>query len=81
MQRAETSLIPDQNPEGKPVLTELVKISLDEKKIIYVTWPLERKDEVLVALAEAVKLVATHQPPIIIKPKPSILDFVRGIKH
>ena len=81
MQKAETSLLDAQKEAQKPKVTELLKIAVDEEKKIYVNWPADKKELCLVALAEAIKLVATYQMPQIIRPKPSFLDFVRGIKH
>lgn len=81
MQKAETSLIPDQNPEGKPKLIDLVKISIDESKKIYVNWPLDKKELSLLSLAEAIKLVASYQDNKIVKPAPRFTDFIRGIKR
>ena len=81
MQKAETSTLDAQKEIQKPKVTELLKIAVDEEKKIYVNWPVDKKELCLVALAEAIKLVATYQTPQIIKSKPSFLDFVRGIKH
>ena len=81
MQKAETNLLDAKEVTKKPVLTKLIDISVDEEKKIYVNWPPDKKELSIVALAEAIKLVATYQLPQIIKPKPSFLDFVRGIKR
>ena len=81
MQKAETSLIPDQNPKDKPVLSKLMDIAIDEKNMVYINWPTDKKDICITALCESLKLVCTYQPPVIIKPKPSMMDFVKGIKR
>ncbi len=81
MQKAETSTINAEVEAKKPVLTDLVKISTDEEKRIYVNWPVDKKDLCITALAEAIKLVASYLPPVIEKPKPNIIDFIKGIKR
>ena len=81
MQKAETSTLDAQKETQKPKVTELLKIAVDEEKKIYVNWPVDKKELCLVALAEAIKLVATYQMAQIIKPKPNFMDFVRGIKR
>ena len=96
MQKAETSLIPDQNPVEKPKITKIIDIpigdaridiAVDDKGLVYVNWPIDKKDACLEALTlymnavcQSLKLVSTYQKPIIEKAKPSIMDFVRGIK-
>ena len=81
MQKAETSLIPDQNPLEKPKIAKLLDIAVDEKQMVYVNWPVDKKELCITALCEALKLVATYQPKIIEAPKPSIMDFIRCIKR
>lgn len=81
MQKAETSTVDAQKEAKKPKIVDLMKISVDEEMKIYVNWPMDKKELCLVALAEAVKLVATYQPPQIIRPKPRFMDFVRGLKR
>ncbi len=81
MQKAETSTINAEVEAKKPILTDLVKISVDEEKRIYVNWPMDKKDLCITALAEAIKLVASYVPPVIEKPKPNIIDFIKGVKH
>ena len=79
MQKTETGILPQQE-EKKPELTQLANVAVDKDNKIYINWPVDKKELVLVALGEAVKLVATYQANTIVKPKPNIMDFVRGIK-
>ena len=81
MQKAETSIIDAKPVVDKPVLTKLIDISIDAKNMVYVNWPIEKKEICLIALCEALKLVSTHKAvePIIHKPK--FMDFIRGEKH
>ena len=81
MQKAETSTLDAQAVVEKPKLAKLLEISVDDKNMVYVNWPVDKKELCLVALCEALKLVSTHQPKIIEAPKPSIIDFVRGVKR
>jgi len=81
MQKAETSVIDAETAATKPQLQKLLEISVDKDNKIYVNWPVDKKELCIVGLAEAVKLVATYQAPQIIKPKPSIMDFVKGVKR
>jgi hypothetical protein len=81
MQKPETGLLDTQAVAKKPVITKLLEISIDEEKKIYVNWPADKKEFCIVAMAEAIKLVETYQQPVIIKPKPSLMDFVRGVKR
>ncbi len=78
MQKAETATL--KEPEKKLELTKLAEVSVDKDNKIYVNWPSDKKDIVLVGLAEAIKLVATYKPSGIVAPKPSFMDFVRGTK-
>jgi len=80
MQKAETSVIDAEAATKKPQLQKLLEISVDKDNKIYVNWPVDKKELCIVGLAEAVKLVATFQPPQIIKPKPSVMDFIKGRK-
>lgn len=80
MQKAGTSTLDAQAVVEKPKLTKLIEISIDEKQMVYVNWPTDKKEVCLVALCEALKLVSTYKPVEIIKPKPNIMDFVRGVK-
>lgn len=81
MQKAETSTLDAQAKINTANITKLVDIAIDDKNMVYVNWPVDKKDICLTALCEALKLVATYQPKIIEPPKPSIMDFVRGIKR
>jgi len=86
MQKVETSTldVPAIAEEKKAVetknITKLIDIAIDDKGMVYVNWPVDKKETSLIALCEALKLISTYQPKIIIPPKPSILDFVRGRK-
>ena len=80
MQKAETSTLDAQKVVEKPKVAKLIEISVDDKNMVYVNWPTDKKELCLTACCEALKLISTYQPPIIIQPKPSIMDFVRGIK-
>ena len=81
MQKAETSTLDAQKVVEKPKIAKLIEISVDENQMVYVNWPTDKKELCLVACCEALKLISTHKPVEIIQPKPSILDFVRGIKR
>ncbi len=81
MQKAETSTLNAEEVAKKPTVTKLIEISVDEEKKIYVNWPADKKQLCIVALAEAIKLVETYEQPVIFKPKPNLMDFVRGIKR
>jgi hypothetical protein len=81
MQRAETSTLDAQAVVEKPKIAKLIEISVDEKQMVYVNWPVDKKELCVVALCEALKLVCNYQKAIIEVHKPSIMDFVRGIKH
>lgn len=80
MQKADTSTIDAKEVVAKPIISKLIEISVDDKQMVYVNWPTDKKDLCLVALCEALKLVSTYKPSEIIRPKPSIIDFIRGIK-
>ena len=80
MQKAETSTI-DAKEAAKPKPVKLIEIAVDDTKMVYVNWEIDKKDLCITALCEALKLVCTYQKPIIIQPKPNLLDFVRGIKR
>ena len=80
MQKAETGLLVT-DPNQRPKVATLLTISLDEKNMVYVNWPIEKKELCLNALCEAMKLVALYQPKIIEPPKPRMMDFIRGIKR
>ena len=67
-------------PEEKPKIAQLLTIAVDEHQKIYVNWPVDKKELCITALAEAIKLVACYENKII-RPKPSFMDFVRGIKR
>jgi hypothetical protein len=81
MQKAETSTIDAEIVTNKPVLTKLIDISIDEKNMVYVNWPIDKKEMCLIALCEALKLVSTHKVPEPIIHKPNVMDFIKGIKH
>ena len=84
MQKAETNALDAEAKKteaAKPQPVKLVEIAVDEKNMVYVNWPMDKKDLCITALCEAIKLVANHQKPLIIKPQPKIMDFVRGIKR
>ena len=81
MQQAETSVLKAEEVAKKPQVTKLIEISVDDQKRVYVNWPADKKELCIVALAEAIKLVETYEQPVIVKPKPKLMDFVRGIKR
>jgi hypothetical protein len=81
MQKTETSTIDAQVVAEKPKLTKLIDISVDEKNMIYVNWPIDKKELCLTALCESLKLVSTHKVPEPVIHKPNIMDFVRGVKR
>ena len=79
MQKAETGLLDTKKETEKPILTRLVDISVDEKKMIYVNWNIDKKEQTLVALAEAVKLVATYKKPLVEEVKrPTFIEGTRN---
>ena len=83
MQKAETNALDAQakkTEDAKPQPVKLVEIAIDDKNMVYVNWPMDKKELCITALCEALKLVANHQKPLIIQPKPSIIDFIRGVK-
>jgi len=81
MQKGETGILDAQAIEEKPKPSKLIEILVDEKKMIYVNWPTDKKELCITALCESLKLVCTYQPPVIVKPKPNFMDFVRGVKR
>jgi hypothetical protein len=81
MQKAETSTIDAQKEAEKPKIAKLLEIAVDEKNMVYVNWPVDKKELCLTALCEALKLVSTYQPKIVEAPKPRVMDFIRGIKR
>lgn len=81
MQKAETSTIDAKAVVEKPNLTKLIDIAVDDKNMVYVNWPIDKKELCLIALCEALKLVSTHKAPEPVIHKPNFLDFVRGVKH
>jgi len=81
MQKAETSTIDAQAVTEKPKVAKLIEIMVDDKQMVYVNWPTDKKELCLTALCESLKLVSTWKPPVIEVAKPSLMDFVRGIKH
>ena len=81
MPSPETNLLDAQKEIEKPKLAKLIEISVDEKQMVYVNWPVDKKELTIVALCEALKLVAGYQSPIVQVHKPSIMDFIRGVKR
>ena len=81
MQKAETNTLDAKAVVEAPKPVKLLEIAVDDKNMVYVNWPQDKKDICLVALCEALKLVATYKPIIIEPPKPNIMDFVKGIKR
>ncbi len=81
MQQAETSTIDAKAVVEALKPVKLIDIAVDSKNMVYVNWPMDKKELCLIALCEALKLVSTYQPKIIEPPKPNIMDFVRGIKR
>ena len=83
MQKAETSVLDAEAKVielGKPTPVKLLEIAVDEKNMVYVNWPQNKKELCLVALCEALKLVSTYQPNIVEPHKPNLMDFIKGIK-
>ena len=84
MQKAETNALDAQAKkveDEKPKPIKLLEIAVDVNNMIYVNWPMDKKELCITALCEALKLVANYEKPLIIKPQPRIMDFVRGIKR
>ena len=82
MQKAETGLLPKQEDKKPDLdLTKLADIAIGKDNKVYVNWPVDKKELVLVGLGEAIKLIATYKADVIVKPQPKFLDFVKGIKH
>lgn len=80
MQQAETSTIKAEDLVKKKNIVKLLDIAIDDQNMIYVNWPIDKKEICLTALCEALKLVSTYQPKIVEPSKPKFLDFIRGIK-
>ena len=80
MQKAETSTLDAKAVQAAPKIAKLIDIGVDEKSMVYVNWPVDKKELCLTALCEALKLVSTYQPKVLEVPKPSILDFIKGVK-
>jgi hypothetical protein len=81
MQKTETSTLDAQTVVEKPKIAKLIDIAVDEKNMVYVNWPTDKKELCITALCEALKLVSTYEKPIIETPKPRIMDFIKGIKR
>ena len=79
MQKAGTGVL--EKPKEKLEVTKLADVSIDKDNKIYVNWPIDKKELVIVGLAEAIKLVETYKPNVIVKPKPKIMDFITGKKN
>ena len=80
MQKAQTNALDAQAVQEKPKVVKLLDIAVDENQMIYVNWPVDKKELCVTALCEALKLVCNYQQPIIEKATPSFMNFVRGIK-
>jgi hypothetical protein len=80
MQKADTGTIDAKAVTTAPKVTKLLDIGIDDKNMVYVNWPVDKKEVCLVALCEALKLVSTYKQAIIEPSKPHFMDFVRGIK-
>lgn len=81
MQKGETSTIDAKAVADKPKVSKLIDIAVDENNMVYVNWPMDKKELCITALCEALKLVASYQKPEPKIIKPSIMDFVKGIKR
>jgi hypothetical protein len=81
MQQAETSTIDAQKVADAPKITKLLDIALDDKGMVYVNWPIDKKEVCITALCESLKLVASYQKPIVEAPKPKLMDFILGKKN
>jgi hypothetical protein len=81
MQKAGTSTIDAKAEIEKPKVSKLIDIAVDENNMVYVNWPMDKKELCITALCEALKLVANYQKPEPKIVKPSIMDFVKGIKR
>jgi hypothetical protein len=81
MQKADTSTIDAKAVVTAPKVNKLIEIGIDDKNMVYVNWPVDKKDVCLTALCEALKLVSTYKQAIIEAPKPHLMDFVRGLKR
>ena len=81
MQKAETSTLDAQAKVESPKMVVKIEISIDDHQKVYVNWPADKREQCVVAIAEAIKLIETYRKPIVEVAKPSILDFVRGIKR
>jgi hypothetical protein len=83
LQKAETNALDAQAKkveDEKPKPIKLLEIAVDVNNMVYVNWPTDKRELCVTALCEALKLVASYEKPLIIKPKPSIIDFIRGVK-
>ena len=81
MQKAETNTLDAQKTAQTKNIVKLLDIAVDENNMVYVNWPVDKKEICLVALCEALKLVSTYKPVEPIIHKPSLMDFVTGRKH
>lgn len=81
MQKAETSTLDAKAVTEKPKIAKLLEIAVDEKQMVYVNWPVDKKELCIASLCEALKLVAAYKPIVVEAPKPKIMDFLRGIKN
>jgi len=79
MQKAVTGVL-DGQAVAQPQLTKLLDIAVDDKNMVYVNWPVDKKELCITALCEAIKLVAQYQTKIIVPKKPNFMDFIRGKK-
>jgi len=81
MQKAESGTI-TAPPKPQLEKKKLIEIMVSEDGQFHIGWPINQQERCLVALAEAVKLVATTKPqPDMIQPaKPSVMDFIKGVK-
>ena len=77
MQKASTGTL--EKPKT-PELTKLADISIDKDNKIFVNWPVDKKELVIVGLAEAIKLVETYKSNTIVQLKPNFIDFIKGRK-
>ena len=79
-EEAQGSQVSESPIKVKPDISQLIQIGVDANSKIYVNWPVDKKELCIMALAEAMKLVATYEQKIVKPAGNPIMNFVRGKK-
>ncbi len=69
----------------KPKVAKLIEIAVDEEQKVYVSWPEDKKELCITALAEAIKMIGTYQTKVIVPNKQNnflqnVGKFLQGVK-